>query len=522
MGKILAVAFICLLLGLTVSGSLDSVATAVTSDVNHYPGLGQGNNVPTMTQLQDLDSPANTYRWLNVADQAYSATYQSSYDYTQATVQVNYETSGLVLQGTLNASNLKPNFAYQLKLLGTPGTTGANERIGLAGRWWQEEWDGAAWVNGQNLNNKGSGSSPNPNDQTYYSRRDIADPTSPTGKKYRYTGYMLFDYFITDDSGNASLSFKVDSSYHVLFKTSQRARTSSDGPLKTTTFDPYISPAYDVDYGASTVSIFGEWERLPVGGVHLQSGDYACQIMLTEESFHGSCVNGSCELAGNWAAAMGAGIQFNISSPLTLTLAINPSSGGSTSPSVGNSFYYTQNQVVTVRAIPKTGYRFLSWTGEVANPSLATTTVTMDSNKTVTANLQYTGSPTPTPIPPAGTEEEVPTEGCFIATAAYGSYLDSHVDTLRSFRDQYLETNPIGSAFVSLYYKVSPPMAAFIDEHPTLKPIVRAGLMPAVAMSSVALNTTLAEKAVILVAIALFTAVLIMWLRQRARRLERR
>ena len=113
--------------------------------------------------------------------------------------------------------------------------------------------------------------------------------------------------------------------------------------------------------------------------------------------------------------------------------------------------------------------------------------------------------------------------GCFIATAAYGSSLDSHVDTLRSFRDQYLETNPIGSAFVSLYYKVSPPMADFIEKHPTLKPIVRAGLWPAVAMSSVALNTTLAEKAVILVAMALFAAVLIkMWLRRRARRLERR
>ena len=113
-------------------------------------------------------------------------------------------------------------------------------------------------------------------------------------------------------------------------------------------------------------------------------------------------------------------------------------------------------------------------------------------------------------------------EGCFIATAAYGSYLDSHVDTLRSFRDQYLETNPLGSAFVSLYYKVSPPMADFIEKYPALKPVVRAELMPAVAMSSVALNTTLAEKAVILVAMALFTAALIMWLMRRTRRLERR
>jgi hypothetical protein len=506
MGKILAVAFICLLLGLTVSGSLDSVADAVTSDMNHSPLLGQGNNVPASAQLQKIDpkltSPSGAYRWLNVADQAYSTAYQSSYDYTQATVQVNFETAGLVLQGTLNASNLKPNFAYQLKLLGTPGTTD-NERIGLAGRWWREEWDGSQWTNGQNSS-----------DPTY----NIADPSSPTGYKYRYTGYMLIDYFITDDSGSALLSFTANSSYHVLFKTSQQPRGANDGPLKTTTFDPYISPAYDVDYGPSTVSIYGQVEHSPVGGVYLQPGDYACQIMLTEESFHGTGI------AGNWAAAMGADIQFNISSPLTLTMAISPSSGGSTSPSLGNSFYYTQNQVVTVNAFPKTGYRFLSWTGEVANPSLATTTVTMDMNKTVTANLQYTGSSTPTPTPPAGPAEETGnTSKCFIATAAYGSYLDSHVDTLRSFRDQYLETNPLGSAFVSLYYKVSPPMADFIEKHPTLKPIVRAGLMPAVAMSSVALNTTPAEKIAILVAIALFTAVLIkMWLMRRTRRLERR
>ena len=506
MGKILAVAFICLLLGLTVSGSLDSVATAVTSDVNHYPVASQGNNVPASAQLQKIDpgltSPSSAYRWLNVADQAYSTAYQSSYDYTQATVQVNYETAGLVLQGTLNASNLKPNFAYQLKLLGTPDTAD-NERIGLAGRWWQEEWDGTKWTNGQNLNNKGSGSSPNPNDQTYYSRRDIADLTSPTDKKYRYTGYMLFDYFITDDSGSASLSFKVDSSYHVLFKTSQQARTSSDGPLKTTT----------------TVSIFGEWERLPVGGVHLQSGDYACQIMLTEESFHGSCVNGSCELAGNWAAAMGAPVQFNILSSYTLTMAVNPAGRGTTNPPVGNHIY-NQNEVGNISATPNASYRFVSWTGEVADPSLATTTVTMDMNKTVTANLQYTGSSTPTP--PASTQETGNTSKCFIATAAYGSYLDSHVETLRNFRDSYMLTNPVGRSLVSAYYRLSPPLAQFIDDYPALKPIVRAGLMPAVAISSVALNTTLAEKAAILVAIALFATVLIMWLRRRTRRLERR
>jgi hypothetical protein len=105
--------------------------------------------------------------------------------------------------------------------------------------------------------------------------------------------------------------------------------------------------------------------------------------------------------------------------------------------------------------------------------------------------------------------------GCFIATAAYGSSLDSHVDTLRSFRDQYLETNPIGSAFVSLYYKVSPPMAEFIDEHPTLKPIVRAGLVPAVVMSTVAVDTTPMEKIAIASSLAFVCILVFVGLRRK-------
>jgi len=69
---------------------------------------------------------------------------------------------------------------------------------------------------------------------------------------------------------------------------------------------------------------------------------------------------------------------------------------------------------------------------------------------------------------------------CFIATAAYGSYLDPHVKVLRDFRDNYLLTNAPGRVFVSLYYKASPPIAEFISRHDTVKTATRWLLTPVV------------------------------------------
>ncbi len=70
--------------------------------------------------------------------------------------------------------------------------------------------------------------------------------------------------------------------------------------------------------------------------------------------------------------------------------------------------------------------------------------------------------------------------GCFIATAAYGSYLDPHVKVLRYFRDNYLLTNPIGRGFTVLYYKVSPSIAYYISRHETLRLTARLALAPLV------------------------------------------
>jgi C1A family cysteine protease len=70
--------------------------------------------------------------------------------------------------------------------------------------------------------------------------------------------------------------------------------------------------------------------------------------------------------------------------------------------------------------------------------------------------------------------------GCFIATAAYGSYLDPHVVTLRVFRDRYLAGNQIGRAFIAVYYAWSPPAARIIARHETARAAARLVLAPVV------------------------------------------
>ena len=111
-----------------------------------------------------------------------------------------------------------------------------------------------------------------------------------------------------------------------------------------------------------------------------------------------------------------------------------------------------------------------------------------------------------------------PSGGCFIATAAYGTPMAKEIQILREFRDEYLLTNAVGRALVDVYYRVSPPIAEFITEHPSLKPIVRVGLLPAVAMSTMAVNTTPAEKMAIIGLLALVSVAMAIWaMRRRGR-----
>ncbi len=70
----------------------------------------------------------------------------------------------------------------------------------------------------------------------------------------------------------------------------------------------------------------------------------------------------------------------------SFALTINIEGEGSTSP-VAGTHNYARDEVVEVTATPAAGYKFDSWIGDVSDPAAATTTVTIDADKVITARF---------------------------------------------------------------------------------------------------------------------------------------
>ena len=64
-------------------------------------------------------------------------------------------------------------------------------------------------------------------------------------------------------------------------------------------------------------------------------------------------------------------------------------------------------------------------------------------------------------------------QGCFIATAVYGSPDAPEVELLREFRDTWLLKYSLGKVFVKIYYFISPRIAKTISTNTKLRNIIK-------------------------------------------------
>jgi hypothetical protein len=105
----------------------------------------------------------------------------------------------------------------------------------------------------------------------------------------------------------------------------------------------------------------------------------------------------------------------------------------------------------------------------------------------ISGDADYNGlNPTDVTVRNVGSDSEG--NGCFIATAAFGSSMEPHVKIMREFRDRFLIGNTVGKIFVHLYYTYSPPIADFIAKHDSLRILVRMSLFPVVGFSWITLK----------------------------------
>ncbi len=242
-------------------------------------------------------------RWRDTADALYSDAFQSEFFYgppSASVATVDYAASAPTLSGTVEARNLKPWFAYQMKLEGKKGiigtTAAANAadpqawssfQLGTVGRWWCE-------TEGWNVSD--------------------ADLAACIAAGHTVKGYLLFDWFVTGADGCASHAFALDSSYHVLWKTSQRRPKRQDSAAVSYSIsrEPYAYPTEAVGT-KDTVSIYAEWEptRPLPDQVQLAPGAYDVQFMLTEESFHANLTY-TLDKGGFWAKVLAGDVAFTV------------------------------------------------------------------------------------------------------------------------------------------------------------------------------------------------------------------
>jgi hypothetical protein len=94
--------------------------------------------------------------------------------------------------------------------------------------------------------------------------------------------------------------------------------------------------------------------------------------------------------------------------------------------------------------------------------------------------------------------------GCFIATAAFGSYESRWVYVLRDFRDDVLLPTTLGRDLVDWYYAHSPRYADWIARHAVARFVTRVLLVPVIVVAGAWVYSAPWQKALLMLAILIW------------------
>ena len=264
--------------------------------VSKAPGLPRAKDLvfrlgpKNAVRMQGQDVPGKE-RWCDVAGNYYTRQFAATFSYEHDAddsprILVRIQPEGVTLRGRIEAHNLKPNFAYQIKLFGDFDHRRSFERIGYTGRWRLPGWG------------------------TNYTDEDYEE--FPEERKHEARAYIFFDYFVTDAHGNAARDIYLDSSLHVLWLRRQWYTGVTDTDLNEVTIlasapEVYARPKRE----PQTVAIWAERESCRYTHadqqIRLPPGDYKAVLGLTEESFHSYDTDG-----GYWATVAKVPVQFRI------------------------------------------------------------------------------------------------------------------------------------------------------------------------------------------------------------------
>jgi hypothetical protein len=228
-------------------------------------------------------------------------------------------------------------------------------------------------------------------------------------------GYSGGNWFI--GTGNFPTAWSVGDVLHVGFTNTVNGENGSVNVTLTSGDPDYASDVTlaPIQYQLTmTVSPAGGGTTTPAVGAHTYDNGTVVNISATPAagyqfvSWSGgvadpNSASTTVTMSGNKT------VTANFRTTYDLTMAVSPAGAGTTTPSVG-VYTYDSGTVINVSLTPSPGYRFVNWTGGVADPNSASTTVTLDNNKTVTAHFLKTYKLT-IAVSPAGGGTTTPAQG---------------------------------------------------------------------------------------------------------------